>query len=64
MQGGGGVARKETQQHLMEECTKIHKEDNLMTTLDQIFSNDPSDANTIANKLISITNIINGWEIA
>ena len=49
--------KEETQQHVLEECTSIHTQDNLITPTNQIFSNDPT------NKLTLIKTIY-GWEQA
>ena len=55
--------KEETQQHVLEERTSIHTLDNLITTTNQLFSNDPTTKPT-ANKLITLLKTIYGWEQA
>ena len=43
--------KEETQQHVLEECTSIHTQDNLKTPNNQLFSNDPTTTKSTANKL-------------
>ena len=43
--------KEETQQHVLEECTSIHTQDNLITTTNQLFSNDPTTTKPTANTL-------------
>ena len=46
--------KEETQQHVLEECTSIHTQDNLITTTNQLFSNDPTTTKPTANKLTTL----------
>ena len=54
-----GCGLKEETQHVLEECTSIHTQDNLITPTNQLFSNDPT-----ANKLTTLLKTIYGWEQA
>ena len=56
--------KEETQQHVLEECTSIHTQDNLITTTSQLFSNDPTKTKPTSNKLTTLINTIHGWEQA
>ena len=61
-----GCGLKEETQHvgLLEECTSIHTQDNLITTTSQLFSNDPTTTKPTANKLTTLLKTIYGWEQA
>ena len=56
--------KEETQQHVLEECTSIHTQDNLITPTNQLFSNDPTTTKPTANKLTTLLKTIYGWEQA
>ena len=56
--------KEETQQHVLEECTSIHTQDNLITTTSQLFSNDPTKTKPTSNKLTTLLKTIYGWEQA
>ena len=56
--------KEETQQHVLEECTSIHTQDNLKTPTNQLFSNDPTTTKPTANKLTTLLKTINGCEQA
>ena len=51
--------KEETQQHVLEECTSIHTQDNLKTPTNQLFSNDPTTTKSTTNKL---TTLLKKWE--
>ena len=56
--------KEEPQQHVLEECTSIHTQDNLITTTNQLFSNDPTTTKPTTNKLTTLLKTIYGWEQA
>ena len=56
--------KEETQQHVLEECTSIHTQENLITPTNQLFSNDPTTTKPTANKLTTLLKTIYGWEQA
>ena len=59
-----GCGLKEETQHVLEEFTSIHTQDNLITPTNQLFSNDPTTTKSTANKLTTLLKTIYGWDQA